>query len=220
MVGRSGRCACRSEYGGLGAGGGGHVVRVDVGDVGRGAQARAQPRRRVRRQPLLQVLQRGLEGAHHAQLQHTQLQCAAPTCPASRCGARTDARTDRYRSRVWCGCSLFDLRACLYSEFGHVCGGDEGTSTSWLRHATRETSWLTMRYRSDDDTMTSDSPVLGWRHAHSYVIQNKRTKVLRKLLSQTRWLHDWLTGDKRVTSQAGRVGRGQGRHGCQQHVWR
>lgn len=58
------------EYGGLGAGGGGNVVGVDVGNVGRrGPQARAQPGRRVRRQSLLHVLQRGLEGAHHAQLQ-------------------------------------------------------------------------------------------------------------------------------------------------------
>lgn len=67
------RVACGSEYGGLGARRGRHVVRVDVRDVGgRGAQARAQAGGRVRRQPLLQVLERRLERAHHAQLQATR----------------------------------------------------------------------------------------------------------------------------------------------------
>lgn len=72
-----------SEYGGLGARGRGRQRRrvvVDVAQVGRRrlAQARAQPGRRVRRQPLLQVLQRRLERAHHAQLQPTQPSSPAP----------------------------------------------------------------------------------------------------------------------------------------------
>lgn len=79
VEGRPGRAA-GSENGGLAARRGGHVIGVNVGDVGRRrAQARAKARRRVRRQPLLQVLQRRLEGAHHAQLQPNQ---AAP--PPSR----------------------------------------------------------------------------------------------------------------------------------------
>lgn len=88
-------CGRASEYGGLSAGGGGHVVRVDVGDVGRRrAQARAQPGRRVRRQPLLQVLQRRLERAHHAQLQqqHVQAPPARPGPPSHRLAPPTASR--------------------------------------------------------------------------------------------------------------------------------
>lgn len=80
-----GRVRVCSEYGGLGFGlgvGGGHVVGVDVGDVGRGAQAAAQAGGRVRAEPLLQVLERGLEGLDHAQLQgNTRPEPPVPAAP-------------------------------------------------------------------------------------------------------------------------------------------
>lgn len=73
----------RLEYGGFGAGGR-DVVRVDVGEVaGRRAQPGPQPRRRVRREPLLHVLQRRLEHPHHAQLQATNAGTPATAPPAT-----------------------------------------------------------------------------------------------------------------------------------------
>lgn len=98
-------CGLRSEYGSFGAVGGRHVVRVYVGDVcWRGAQARAQACRRVRRQSLLHVLQRGLERAHDAQLQPTQ--GPVPTLADAALLATDRPDTPPYAFiRVWCGLS-------------------------------------------------------------------------------------------------------------------
>lgn len=128
VVGRPGRAA-GSEYGGLGARRGGHIVGVYVGDVGRRrAQARAKARRRVRRQPLLQVLQRRLEGAHHAQLQPNQA-APPPSRPARARRPHSHALSPpifRDKSVVWMfllarhdyGCiqrfaTLWDLGLCV-----------------------------------------------------------------------------------------------------------
>lgn len=115
-------CAGRSEYSGLSALCGGHVVGIDEGDVlRRGAQARAQPGRRVRRQTLLEVFQRRLERTDHAQLQPTQLSTRAHASHA----ARPHPAADPNPTRVWCGCFARDAFTTRpYSDA--TCDGPRG----------------------------------------------------------------------------------------------
>lgn len=101
---------------------GGHVVRVDVGDVlRRRPQPRAKPGRRVRGQTLFQVLQGGFERSHHAQLQPTTRVTSPsrraypyrpPTDPVR---SRTDHRSRQaYTSVVWIPLARSRRRVLLY----------------------------------------------------------------------------------------------------------
>lgn len=164
-----------SEYGGLGARGRGRQRRrvvVDVAQVGRRrlAQARAQPGRRVRRQPLLQVLQRRLERAHHAQLQPTQPSSPAP--PRARRPPRAARRPAAPRtSVVW----MFRYAdRMLYSELRRD------------RYATlRYVAGMHLASPGAPAPLARPAPVLGGGHA--------RGRELKKCASEsfkTMWARD------------------------------
>lgn len=120
-------CGCGrvrvSEYGGLSARRGGHVVRVDVGDVlRRRAQAGPESRGGVRREPLLEVLQRRLERAHHAQL---RLQPGEAPDPEDLSGARLLVQVGVV-VRPWLDGLRVRLASAPRERLGDLAGGQRG----------------------------------------------------------------------------------------------